>query len=843
MEVGTGKTYTTIQSAVNAASSGDAISVYPGTYTENVSLTSPSTKTNITIQSVSGAAVTIIDGNANGTAVNMASTCTLDGFTIQNGSGTAIEDDGDNINTGGGILCLSLTNVTVQNCIITNNTLTVEGFDEVYGAGMATFSTTNTNIFNCTFSSNSIEDSDEGTAGFHAGVLSGPEVSSSTITDCVFNNNGGTGLLAVFSATVSNCTFSNNLGSMAGAVLADGTHTITNCLFYSNGENGLVLVNEDEVSTYTVTNCTFVNSTDNAIILSGKEPISTATIKNCILYGSGGYGISERETGKNAIPINCCFYNNTTGLFFHENSDSLTLAQINALSGASGNIAVDPLFTDVTNNDYTLQNLSPCIDAGTSTGAPATDLDGNTRPQGGGYDIGCYEYVSDLATTWYLSENCTANGFYEFVTVLNPNSTDATIDMTVYKPDGTTIQVPDLTVPATKRSTFAINSLADGLTGFGLKVESTNSVTIAVERLVYKASTTPGVLISPNDWILGTNSIAAADTATTWFFGEGATHSGYQVFLALTNPNSTDAIVTFTFIPDDTAADDIIKTATVPATSRLTYNVNTSVSELASYNGFGTKVVSDQAIVVERAMYSNTNLNEAVWGHCSVGATTTATTLYSPEGSIQTNYTTDLLLLNPGATDAIVTLTFIPEGGTADDNVIKTETVTANSRLTYNINSNVSELSSYDGFATKVVSDQPIAAERVMYGPGPTKTWGHVSKASQTTGTTWYLPEGSIQTGVYDYIVLMNPGTTTATATLTFMPDDATADNVNKTVTIAAGSRTTYSVNSGASELSSYDGFGTKITSDEAIVAGQSVYGGDAVGNWTWAQSSIGIVE
>jgi hypothetical protein len=44
--------------------------------------------------------------------------------------------------------------------------------------------------------------------------------------------------------------------------------------------------------------------------------------------------------------------------------------------------------------DYHVQTGSPAIDAGTSSNAPSTDFAGNTRPQGGGYDIGAYEYSS-----------------------------------------------------------------------------------------------------------------------------------------------------------------------------------------------------------------------------------------------------------------------------------------------------------------------------------------------------------------------------------------------------------------------------------------------------------------
>ena len=43
--------------------------------------------------------------------------------------------------------------------------------------------------------------------------------------------------------------------------------------------------------------------------------------------------------------------------------------------------------------DYHLAAGSPCINAGTSQGAPTTDYDGVPRPQGAGFDIGPYEWV------------------------------------------------------------------------------------------------------------------------------------------------------------------------------------------------------------------------------------------------------------------------------------------------------------------------------------------------------------------------------------------------------------------------------------------------------------------
>jgi hypothetical protein len=42
---------------------------------------------------------------------------------------------------------------------------------------------------------------------------------------------------------------------------------------------------------------------------------------------------------------------------------------------------------------FELASTSPLIDAGTCTGAPPTDLEGDPRPSGGGCDIGADEFV------------------------------------------------------------------------------------------------------------------------------------------------------------------------------------------------------------------------------------------------------------------------------------------------------------------------------------------------------------------------------------------------------------------------------------------------------------------
>jgi parallel beta-helix repeat protein len=345
LEVGpSGYPYTSIQAAINAAGPGDTVLVHDGTYMENINFLGKA----ITVKSVNGAARTIINANGSGRGVtfnhNEGSGSVLDGFTITNGFAAGA--------AGGGIQCVS-SSPTIANCIIIGNR-----------------------------------------AGFYGGGISCESSSSPTITNCLINGNtaflgGGIFCKDSSSPTVTNCTISGNTGTAhSGGIGCDVgcSPIITNCIISGNtaGSGGGIY---SYLSSPIIVNCTISGNTATNGGGIYCEPSSSSSVKNTILWGN--------------VPNEIYLAG--------ESSITVTYSDVdqNGYAGIHGNIRLAPLFVDPANGDFRLQPTSPCIDAGTSDGAPLTDMAGNPRfdppgiPNTGGgtypyYDMGALEYAAPV---------------------------------------------------------------------------------------------------------------------------------------------------------------------------------------------------------------------------------------------------------------------------------------------------------------------------------------------------------------------------------------------------------------------------------------------------------------
>ena len=431
--------YPTIQQGLNVASSGDLILVSNGIYVENI--TWPSVDGIKLIGS--GIEDCIIDGNNQREVIKfqyvnplpITSSTEISGFTITNGSNSGIYSYNANPNlnnleiignsapgysAGGGIFLAYSSPIITDISILNNST-------PMSGGGIFIAQSSNPVLNNVTISNNNT-----GTSGSGGGVCIG-ENCNPTFTNVLINNNtaqrgggvsvawhsdptftnviiegntahyygGGIRFENQNNSVLTNVTIRNNSASMsAGIEVNHGLNVIlTNSIIANNTSDsiggGISLTDE---SNMIVNNCLIRNNTASTygggFALSNSNPVLT----NVTITGNSANTGSAIRCTSNSNPIikNCILWNDGQQEI-SLSSSSVTATYSNIAGGwtGAGNINAPPLFVDEGNNDYHLQNFSQCIGAGTISGAPSTDIEGNSRPNPAGSDpdIGAYENV------------------------------------------------------------------------------------------------------------------------------------------------------------------------------------------------------------------------------------------------------------------------------------------------------------------------------------------------------------------------------------------------------------------------------------------------------------------
>ncbi len=116
------------------------------------------------------------------------------------------------------------------------------------------------------------------------------------------------------------------------------------------------------------------------------DDYSSPSVINCIFWENSAIVGAEIAIGGFSQPANLTVsYSNVQG------GEAAAYVQPDAsLYWLDRNIDADPLFVGLF--DYHLSAGSPCIDTGTDAGV-YTDIDGQSRPSGAGYDMGAYEFL------------------------------------------------------------------------------------------------------------------------------------------------------------------------------------------------------------------------------------------------------------------------------------------------------------------------------------------------------------------------------------------------------------------------------------------------------------------
>jgi hypothetical protein len=167
------------------------------------------------------------------------------------------------------------------------------------------------------------------------------------------------------------------------------------------------------------------------------------------------------------------------------------------------------------------------------------------------------------------------------------------------------------------------------------------------------------------------------------------------------------------------------------ASRSVTLNIEPQDASLANA-AVATEVSSPVPIVVERAQYWPDPAPQWYEAHNSFGVTETALKWGLAEGRVgdAAGFQTYVLLANPSANAAAVTITFLRESGAP---LIKQFTVNPSSRLNVAIGSgsDVPELTN-ERFGALIESNVPIAVERAMYANAGSQVWGAGTNATAT---------------------------------------------------------------------------------------------------------------
>ncbi len=448
--------------------------------------------------------------------------------------------------------------------------------------------------------------------------------------------------------------------------------------------------------------------------------------------------------------------------------------------------------------------------------APATDAKGTVcaiapQPSPGALQApSCKELGVDTnspkpATDWYVAEGATAYGFETYLLIQNPGGAAATVEVTYLTPHGPVPKAP-LLVPAQSRRTIIV---AADLPGAEVSTRIRSDQPVVVERAMYWRG-------SDGSWREGHAVVGTRSPATTWYLAEGSTNWGFDEWILLQNPGAADAAARLRFVAQDGRRLD--HDVVVKAGTRMTIKV----ADLMPFADVATEIQSSQPIVAERAMYWGGPYPAAAGGSATIGLRAPSQTWFLAEGSSNWGFETWLLLLNPNDSEVGVDVVYMTQSGPV---VRPGITMPPRSRQSISMGWDIGPADS----SIFIRASRPVLAERAMYyspdgAPAGSSRAGHASQGASSPSRTWRLAEGSTGHGLYEYVLVQNPGSTEAAVEIVLQTEGGNAGS--HWYSVAPGARLTVFLNSVISDSD----VSVAVNSSAPVVVERAMYTRDGVG-------------
>jgi hypothetical protein len=383
----------------------------------------------------------------------------------------------ENASEHGGALCVGYSNAVLHNVSFVQNT-------SIWGGGI---SSTNCDVVidSCLFIQNTVT-GEAGALEYIVDSLQYNKQLTVHITDSEFIDNISSNyygsvkimqtnsVLPLFTVRMDKNVFRGNRANSIAALrfigniedilvtnsIFDNNHTTTNTSIFNASQGARVKVynvlfcnNYPRAASLNIgaridfINCTFVNNNGSTNSGLGIRNNSEALVMNSIFWGNGTKPIQLVTVDANGNAVTVIHSDIQFGPDSISVSDSLSI-----VNWSVGNITADPLFVDPGNNQYGLNERSPCISAGIDSiefagrwyYAPLIDIEGNRRPYPVGTmpDMGAYEsdyLVNIVNENYHLPQNYSLYQNYP-----NPCNPSTTISWQIPEANNVTLKIFDI---------------------------------------------------------------------------------------------------------------------------------------------------------------------------------------------------------------------------------------------------------------------------------------------------------------------------------------------------------------------------------------------------------------